>query len=132
VIPRRNDARNISAMANSIPKTIDYVEISTADVSKSRAFFTALLGWSFTDYGPDYTSFEDGRIAGGFFKSEAVSLTSRGATLAVIYTPALEEAKSDALRLGAKITRDIFDFPGGRRFQFTEPGGSEFALWSDR
>ena len=42
----------------------------------------------------------------------------------------LEAAKDDALRLGAKITKDIFSFPGGRRFQFTEPGGSEFAAWS--
>ena len=37
-----------------------------------------------------------------------------------------------AKELGATITRDIFPFPGGRRFHFTEPGGSEFALWSDK
>ena len=119
-------------MGRSIPKTIDYVEIPSADIARSRSFFTALLGWSFTDYGPDYTAFEDGRIAGGFYKSANVSLVSTGGSLPVIYSEALEQAKADAIRLGAKITRDIFDFPGGRRFHFTEPGGSEFAIWSDK
>ncbi len=119
-------------MGKSIPRTIDYLEVPSTDVVQSRAFFTALLGWAFTDYGPEYTSFEDGRIAGGFFKSEVVSLTSLGGSLPVIYAEALEQAKADAIRLGAKITRDIFNFPGGRRFQFTEPGGSEFAIWSDK
>lgn len=117
-------------MGKSIPKTIDYLEIPSKDIAQSRAFFTNLLGWSFTDYGPDYTSFEDGRIAGGFFKSERTSLAQEGAALPVIYTETLEQAKAEAVRLGAKITRDIFSFPGGRRFQFTEPGGSEFAIWS--
>ena len=119
-------------MGNSIPNTIDYVEIPSKDVAQSRAFFTALLGWSFTDYGPDYTAFDDGRIAGGFFKSDTVSATTSGGSLPVIYAEALEQAKSEAIRLGATVTRDIFNFPGGRRFQFTEPGGSEFAIWSDK
>ena len=91
-----------------------------------------MLGWAFTDYGPDYTAFQDGRIAGGFLRSEKASLTSSGASLPVIYTETLEQTKVDAVRLGAKITRDIFSFPGGRRFQFTEPGRSEFAVWSDQ
>lgn len=119
-------------MAKSVPKTIDYIEVPSKDVAQSRTFFTALFGWAFTDYGPEYTAFEDGRIAGGFFKSEQVSLTKTGASLPVIYTESLEQAKADAVRLGATITRDIFSFPGGRRFQFTEPGGSEFAIWSDK
>lgn len=117
-------------MPNSIPKTIDYIEVPSKDITLSRAFFTGFLGWKFTDYGPEYTAFEDGRIAGGFFNSDKASLTSSGATLIVIYTENLEGAKDDALRLGATITKDIFTFPGGRRFQFTEPGGSEFAVWS--
>jgi predicted enzyme related to lactoylglutathione lyase len=75
-------------MGKSIPKTIDYIEIPSNDVACSRAFFTALLGWTFTDYGPDYTAFEDGRIAGGFFKSENISLTDRGAALPVVYAEA--------------------------------------------
>ena len=119
-------------MTKAVPKTIDYIEIPSKDVTRSRTFFSGLVGWVFTDHGPDYTSFEDGRITGGFFKSEKVSRTESGASLPVIYTEALEQSKADAIRLGATITRDIFSFPGGRRFQFIEPGGSEFAIWSDK
>jgi predicted enzyme related to lactoylglutathione lyase len=119
-------------MPTSIPKTIDYVEVPSRDVARSRTFFTELLGWTFTDYGPEYNAFEDGRISGGFFKSERVSNTESGGALVVIYTEKLEDTKADVIRLGATITRDIFSFPGGRRFQFTEPGGSEFAVWSDK
>jgi predicted enzyme related to lactoylglutathione lyase len=115
-----------------MPRTIDYVEVPTRDVARSGAFFTDLLGWSFTDYGPDYNSFDDGRISGGFFRSEKVSRTEYGSALIVIYTEKLEEAKAEVLRLGGTLTKDIFSFPGGRRFQFTEPGGSEFSFWSDK
>lgn len=118
-------------MSKSLPRTIDYIEIPSRDPAASRAFFTALLGWQFTDYGPDYTAFEDGRIAGGFFRTEKVSLTADGGALPVIYSDRLEATRERALELGATITRDTFPFPGGRRFQFTEPGGSEFSVWSE-
>jgi predicted enzyme related to lactoylglutathione lyase len=115
-----------------IPNTIDYVEIPSRDVRKSRAFFEAFVGWKFTDYGPGYVSFEDGRVYGGFFTSDKLSSAAAGATLAVIYTQDLEQLREKALKLGATITRDTFSFPGGRRFQFAEPGGSEFSIWSDK
>jgi hypothetical protein len=118
-------------MTSSQPNTLDYVEFPSRDPAASRNFFTALLGWKFTDYGPDYTAFEDGRIAGGFFRSETVSLTAHGGALAVIYSNDLEAVRERAIELGATITKDTFPFPGGRRFQFTEPGGSEFAVWSE-
>jgi len=116
----------------SIPNTIDYVETPSRDLPKTKAFFTALLGWRFTDYGPDYVAFEDGRLNGGFFRSDKVSSIAAGATVAVIYTEHLEQLRDQAVKLGATLTKDIFSFPGGRRFHFTEPGGSEFAIWSDK
>ncbi len=119
-------------MPASLPRTIDYVEIPSKDVARSRAFFSALLGWTFTDYGADYNAFEDGRISGGFFRSEKVSRTAEGGALVVIYAENLEAMREDAIRLGASITREIFSFPGGRRFQFAEPGGSELSIWSDK
>ncbi len=115
----------------SIPKTIDYIEIPTTNIALSREFFSALFGWKFTDYGPEYTAFEDGRLNGGFFTSKKVAHTENGSVLVVFYSEDLEETMAEAIKLGASITKDIFSFPGGRRFQFTEPGGSEFSVWSD-
>jgi predicted enzyme related to lactoylglutathione lyase len=33
---------------------------------------------------------------------------------------------------GGKITREISEFRGSRRFYFREPCGGEFAMWSDK
>ena len=42
---------------------------------------------------------------------------------------ALEKAVKDA---GGTIVKEIFSFPGGRRFQFTDPSGNELAVWSEK
>ena len=47
-------------------KTIDYVEFHADNLPATRQFYSQVFGWEFEDYGPDYTSFKDGRIAGGF------------------------------------------------------------------
>ena len=114
------------------PNAIDYVEIPSRDVAKSKAFFTALFDLKFTDYGPDYVSFEDGRLSGGFYTADKVSSVASGAAIIIFYTEHLEGLRERASALGATITRDIFSFPGGRRFHFAEPGGSEFSIWSDK
>jgi predicted enzyme related to lactoylglutathione lyase len=33
---------------------------------------------------------------------------------------------------GGAIVKEIFSFPGGRRFHFTDPNGNELAIWSDK
>ena len=82
-----------------------------------------LLGWKFTDYGPDYTSFEDGRRPGGFAKATSVG---KGA-LVVLYATNLEASEARVRKAGGKIVKPIFSFPGGRRFHFTDPSGNELA-----
>jgi uncharacterized protein len=111
---------------------IDYVEFPAADPQATRAFFERLLGWKFEDYGPDYTSFADGRIAGGFFRSGQRATAAGGSALVVLYHPRLEEIRQKVIELGGQVVRDIFSFPGGRRFHFTEPSGNELAIWSDK
>ena len=49
-----------------------------------------------------------------------------------IETPSRYLARTKKFNLGGEITKEIFQFPGGRRFHFREPGGGEFAVWSDR
>jgi uncharacterized protein len=111
--------------------SIDYLEFASQDLAATRAFFSGLLGWNFQDYGPDYIAFDDGRMTGGFFRSATVATASEGAPLVVLYHSDLEASKSRVLTLGGLLKRDIFSFPGGRRFHFIEPGGNEFAFWSE-
>jgi len=40
---------------------------------------------------------------------------------------AVSQAKVEAA--GGVIVKNIFDFPGSRRFHFTEPSGNELAVW---
>lgn len=42
--------------------------VPITDIVKTKIFYGEAFGWKFTDYGPDYTSFESGRLAGGFSK----------------------------------------------------------------
>ena len=111
---------------------IDYVELPTRQIELVQPFYEAVFGWEFTSYGPEYVAFADGRLAGGFFISELASSTTNGAALVVIFADRLEEVRDAVLANGGKIVREIFSFPGGRRFHFADPHGNELAVWSDR
>ena len=107
---------------------MDYIEFPATDVQGAKAFYQEVFGWEFTDYGPDYTSFHDGRLAGGFRRMDEVS---PGGVLVVLYAVDLEGARERVVEAGGAVTREIFSFPGGRRFHFTDPGGNEVAVWSE-
>lgn len=109
----------------------NYVEFAASDLSSTKAFFEKAFGWSFVDYGPEYTAFSDQGLDGGFFKADLCSTTANGAALLVFYSNNLENTLSKIIEADGKIIKPIFDFPGGRRFHFTEPSGNEFAVWSD-
>ena len=111
---------------------IDYVEFPASDLDATKSFFSTVFGWSFQDYGPDYTAFSNAGLDGGFFKSDLQANTANGSALVVFYSNNLEETRSKVMDAGGSITKEIFSFPGGRRFHFREPSGNEFAVWSDK
>jgi len=111
---------------------IDYVELPCRDLQATKAFFSAAFQWRFVDYGPDYAAFEDAGLDGGFYRSEQVATTAAGSALVVLYSSDLEATLANVKAAGGVIIKPTFSFPGGRRFQFTDPSGNEFAVWSDR
>ena len=111
---------------------INYVEFPARDLEKAKAFFTAVFNWSFTDYGPEYTAFENEGLDGGFFKSDKVVSADSGSALIVFFSNALEKTQAKVEANNGVITKAIFDFPGGRRFHFADPNGNEYAVWSDK
>jgi predicted enzyme related to lactoylglutathione lyase len=123
-------------MANSSnDQRIDYVELSVADIARSRAFYGAAFGWSFKDYGPSYCEFNDGRLTGGFALggegNPGGAIKTAGGPLVILYASDLAATQQRLESAGAKITKPAYAFPGGRRFHFTDPDGYEFAVWSD-
>jgi uncharacterized protein len=110
-------------------RRIDYIELPATRVAETKRFYSKAFGWKFTDYGPDYTSFEDGRLNGGFHK---VDQLTAGGVLVVIFAVDLAAAEARVRQAGGTIVKPIFSFPGGRRFHFADPSGNELAVWSDR
>jgi len=109
-------------------RRMDYIEFPATDLGDIKKFYAAVFGWEFTDYGPDYTSFNDGRLGGGFRKEAQVSA---GGPLVVLYATSLEGIQAKVREHGGRITKPTFEFPGGRRFHFTDPSGNELAVWSE-
>ena len=105
---------------------IDYIEFTATDMDAIKEFYSHVFGWSFENYGPDYVSFADGRIAGGFTKGET---RPSGGPLVVIFVDDLAAAEQRVQSAGGTITKDIFSFPGGSRFHFTDPSGNELSVW---
>jgi len=109
-------------------RRIDYIEFPTGDIGRSRAFYEKVFGWEFQEWGPEYSSFDDGRLGGGLRKS--ADAAAQG-PLVVIYTVDLEAAEAAVKAEGGEVTEPIFSFPGGRRFHFRDPAGHILAVWSD-
>ena len=107
---------------------IDYLEFPSSSTQQSHRFFADAFGWSFTSYGPSSEAINDGVIAAGIDGGEGRTEKP----LAVIRTEDLELAEREVLEAGGVITKPAFDFPGGRRFHFREPGGNELAVWIEK
>jgi predicted enzyme related to lactoylglutathione lyase len=105
---------------------IQYIEFLSSDLPRIKKFYTEAFGWKFTDYGPDYTAFEGDYIDGGFTPGTPV----KGSVLVILFSEDLEATKVTVEQAGGIIIKDIFSFPGGRRFHFTDPDGNELAVWA--
>ena len=111
-------------MATETSLPIDYIEFASPELEKTQAFFAEAFGWSFVEYGPDYRDIRDAGTGGG------VERAASRAPLVVLKSDDLEGALASVKSAGAEITKAIFEFPGGKRFQFREPGGTEMAVWT--
>jgi predicted enzyme related to lactoylglutathione lyase len=88
-----------------------------------------MFGWEFREWGAEYFSFKDGHLNGGLRKSDEPAPTT--GVLLVFYSADLERDVVRVQELGGTISQETFSFPGGRRFHFVDPVGTEFAIWSD-
>lgn len=110
---------------------INYVEFPACDLAATKTFFTTAFGWGFVDYGPEYCAITEGGLDGGFYQSDLKACPNQGSVLVVLYSSNLEESYQAVKEAGGSIVKEIFSFPGGRRFHFTEPSGNELAIWSE-
>ena len=107
---------------------ISYVEFKAKDLEKIKIFYTSSFDWTFKDYGPAYPAFSESGLRGGFEKTENDIVNG---ALIVLYHKNLNVIKNKIIDSGGEISKDIFSFPGGRRFHFVDPSKNELAVWSD-
>ncbi|MGN8553011.1 UNVERIFIED_CONTAM: VOC family protein [Microbacterium sp. SLM126] len=111
---------------------IDLIEFPAADgetLAAARAFYEGAFGWRFTDYGEYYDTPDSGVVAG--INGVAGDEHHQKMPLTVIYVTDLEAARAAVEASGGAIVHEIYGFPGGRRFHFTDPAGNELAVWSE-
>jgi uncharacterized protein len=108
--------------------TINYIELPCTNSAAIQKFYSSVFGWSFQEWGPDYLSFNDGNAEGGFNRELKVSVDG---PLVILYAKDLEVTVQAVKKNGGTIKQEIFAFPGGRRFHFTDPDGNVLAVWSE-
>lgn len=106
---------------------IDYLELPGASLGTTKAFYGQAFGWTFVDYGPGYAAFAEG-LDGGF---DGDPSEGTRVPLPVLYAADLEAMQARVAAAGGTIVKPIYGFPGGRRFHFRDPAGSELAVWSE-
>ena len=107
---------------------LNYVELPVRDLASAKAFYETAFGWTLTGFGPTYASTLTGDTDIGL-QGDAAEATA--APLPVIQVDDLEAALAAVTGAGGTLAVPIFAFPGGRRFHFIDPAGSELAVWSD-
>jgi uncharacterized protein len=112
---------------------INYIEFASTDIERTKKFYSTVFGWTFQDYGPDYVAFnaEKGGVDGGFYRSDPHDPQSKTAPLIVLYSTDLSATEEAIKGAGGSIVVPVFEFPGGRRFHFSDGAGNTLAVWSE-
>jgi predicted enzyme related to lactoylglutathione lyase len=119
-------------MSNSaLHHKITYIEFTTTDIQRTKQFYSAVFGWSFKDWGPDYIDCNaaDSGMAIGFAKGAQPQ--HKSAPLVVLYSANLKATEAAILAAGGVIVLPTFEFPGGRRFHFSDGAGNVLGVWSE-
>ena len=110
--------------------SINYIEFPLINKTETKRFYGAVFGWDFTEWGPDYISFSGADVEGGFNGADDANVSSPG-VLVVLYADDLGAKLKAVKDAGGTIVKPIYSFPGGKRFHFHDPNGTELAVWSE-
>lgn len=112
---------------------IHYIEFAATDMARAKQFYATAFGWTFQDWGPDYVSFDvdSAGMAGGFRLGKPEETSGSAAPLIVLYSKDLQATEAAIVASGGVIVVPTFEFPGGRRFHFSDGVGNVLAVWSE-
>ncbi|WP_243730406.1 VOC family protein [Nesterenkonia salmonea] len=109
---------------------ISYVELGVTDLVSTRAFYEAAFGWEFNDYGPAYSGIKapdgEGEIGG----LNPAFTSSGDGPLVLLFSEDLDASVEAVRGAGGVIVEGPYTFPGGRRFEFTDPSGNRLGVFA--
>ncbi|MEK8109389.1 VOC family protein [Micromonospora sp. M12] len=113
--------------------SIDYVELTVADLEQAKRFYAEAFGWQFNDYGPTYAGIRSLHVdsapeVGGLRVDQEVR---PGGPLVLLYSSDLDKSVEAVQNAGGTVINGPYGFPGGRRFHFTDPSGNELGVWAE-
>jgi uncharacterized protein len=121
------------AMSQPAPRrnhAIDYVELTVTDLDLAKRFYVEAFGWRFNDYGPQYAGIQspDGESEVGGLRLD--SQVRAGGPLVLLYSTDLDQSVEAVRNAGGTVVVEPYEFPGGRRFHFSDPSGNELGVWA--
>lgn len=116
----------------STRRWIDYIELSVTDMAAARAFYERVFGWEFTAYGEGYAGIrgataDDPEVGGLALAGEM----RPGGALLLFRSDDLDADLRAVTDAGGAVVQGPYEFPGGRRFHFTDPSGNELAIYQE-
>ena len=120
---------SLVAMAHT-HHAFDYIELNVADLAAAKEFYGSAFGWSFNDYGSDYAGIRSPDGEGEVGGLNPARAPERGGPLVLLYSDDLDATVEAVRASGGEVVEGPYDFPGGRRFHFTDPSGNELGVWA--
>jgi len=131
VIAAWQPSEHLGAQLVNEPGAFVWSELSSSDVAKSKAFYTAVFGWGWGG-GDDYPEAQvSGRTIGAIMsRPEGMPAEVPDSWLVYFGTADVDADAAKAANLGARVTVGPADIPGTGRFAvLLDPQGAAFALF---
>ena len=110
---------------------ISYIEIGVTDLDAARAFYEQAFGWKFNDYGPFYSGIQQPDGAGEIGGLNPSAAPSADGPLVLLFSDDLDATVESVRAAGGTVTAGPYEFPGGRRFEFTDPSGNRLGVFGE-
>ena len=109
-----------------------HVEIPTKDLKRAKAFYGKVFGWTFNDYGKEYTLFRaDGGTGGGIYKVKKVP--TKPVIQAYIGVDNLDAKLKEIKAARGKVLKPKTEVPNmGWWASFADNQGTVLFLWEPK
>jgi len=109
----------------------NYIEMKASNIEASKAFYSAAFGFKFTDYGTEYSCVEANGNSADSISIGIAAGQEPAAPMPTFESDDLEDSLAAVQKAGAQIVKDIFAFPGGRRFECLDPSSNRIAIYQN-